>query len=145
MELIFVIVIIGILTAVAVPRFAATRDDAEITKARVTVASIRNALSMERQKRILRGEFGVITALTNDSKVFGTFKAKNKLGVEEDTGHNVLEYSMNSSSEQGQWEYIASSKQYVYHGLSDVAFKVDNSGKFVCVDELADNCKQLTN
>ena len=32
-ELIFVIVIIGILAAVAIPRLAATRDDAEISKA----------------------------------------------------------------------------------------------------------------
>jgi general secretion pathway protein G len=32
-ELIFVIVIIGILAAVAIPRLAATRDDAEIAKA----------------------------------------------------------------------------------------------------------------
>ena len=45
-ELVFVIVIIGILAAVAVPRLAATRDDAEIAKARVMVASIRNALAM---------------------------------------------------------------------------------------------------
>lgn len=31
-ELIFVIVIVGILAAVAIPRFAATRDDAEVSK-----------------------------------------------------------------------------------------------------------------
>jgi len=54
-ELVFVIVVIGILAAIAVPKFAATRDDAVITKARATVGSLRSALSMERQKRILRG------------------------------------------------------------------------------------------
>ena len=32
-ELIFVIVILGILAAVAIPRLAATRDDAEVAKA----------------------------------------------------------------------------------------------------------------
>ncbi|WP_298986023.1 type II secretion system protein, partial [uncultured Campylobacter sp.] len=32
-ELIFVIVILGILAAVAIPRLAATRDDAEVSKA----------------------------------------------------------------------------------------------------------------
>ena len=31
-ELIFVIVILGILTAVAIPKFAATRDDAQVSK-----------------------------------------------------------------------------------------------------------------
>ena len=38
-ELIFVIVILGILAAVAIPRLAATRDDAEISKAATNVAT----------------------------------------------------------------------------------------------------------
>ncbi len=57
MELIFVIVVIGILSAVALPKFTATRDDAIISKARTTVASVRTSLTTEKQKRILRGEF----------------------------------------------------------------------------------------
>jgi general secretion pathway protein G len=72
-ELVFVIVVIGILSAIAIPKFAATRDDAIITKARTTVASVRSALSTERQKRILKGEFADInkSAIGNDSnKVF---------------------------------------------------------------------------
>ena len=38
-ELIFVIVILGILAAVAIPRLAATRDDAEVSKAATNVAT----------------------------------------------------------------------------------------------------------
>ena len=38
-ELIFVIVILGILAAVAIPRLAATRDDAEISKVASNVAT----------------------------------------------------------------------------------------------------------
>lgn len=56
-ELIFVIVVIGILTAIAVPKLAVTRDDAIITKARSEVGAMRSAIAMERQKRILRGVF----------------------------------------------------------------------------------------
>ena len=56
-ELVFVIVVIGILSAIAIPKFAATRDDAVITRARDTIASLRSAIAAERQKRILRGEF----------------------------------------------------------------------------------------
>lgn len=56
-ELIFVIVVIGILSAIAIPRLAVTRDDAVVTKARVTVAALRSAIATERQKRILRGNF----------------------------------------------------------------------------------------
>ena len=51
------IVVVGILSAVAIPKLAATRDDAEISRARTTIASLRNAISTERQKRILRGDF----------------------------------------------------------------------------------------
>ena len=39
-ELIFVIVILGILAAVAVPRLTATRDDAEIAKAATNVSTL---------------------------------------------------------------------------------------------------------
>ena len=59
-ELVFVIVIIGILSAIAVPKFAATRDDAVITKARVTIAALRSTLSTQRQKNILSGSFNAI-------------------------------------------------------------------------------------
>ena len=39
-ELIFVIVILGILAAVAIPRLAATRDDAELAKAATNLSTI---------------------------------------------------------------------------------------------------------
>ncbi|MFV0481153.1 MAG: prepilin-type cleavage/methylation domain-containing protein [Campylobacteraceae bacterium] len=41
-ELIFVIVILGILAAVAIPRLAATRDDAEVTRALANFATAIN-------------------------------------------------------------------------------------------------------
>jgi len=56
-ELVFVIVVIGILSAIAIPKFAATRDDAVISKARAEVAAMRSAIAVERQKRILKGDF----------------------------------------------------------------------------------------
>jgi len=56
-ELVFVIVVIGILSAFAIPKLAVTRDDADIIKAKTTISSLRNAISMERQKRILSGDF----------------------------------------------------------------------------------------
>ncbi len=56
-ELVFVIVVIGILSAIAIPKFAATRDDAAVSKGRAEVAAMRSAIATERQKRILRGDF----------------------------------------------------------------------------------------
>ena len=56
-ELVFVIVVIGILSAIAIPKFAATRDDALVSKARATVGALRTAIATERQKNILKGVF----------------------------------------------------------------------------------------
>ena len=44
-ELIFVIVIIGILAAVAIPKFAATRDDAKISALAISVANGANEIA----------------------------------------------------------------------------------------------------
>lgn len=64
-ELVFVIVVLGILAAIAVPRLAATRDDAMIAKVRGDVAAIRAAIVSERQTRLMRGESNYITQLGN--------------------------------------------------------------------------------
>ena len=64
LELVFVIAVIGILAALAVPRFAATRDDAIITRARSTVAALRSAIATERQKNILQGSFDDLNGST---------------------------------------------------------------------------------
>jgi len=62
-ELVFVIVILGILAAVALPKFAATRTDAQISKGRADIASIRSAIVTERQSRLITGSNGWITKL----------------------------------------------------------------------------------
>ena len=68
-ELVFVIVVIGILAAIAVPKFAATRDDAQVSKARAEVAALRSAISTKRQKEILRGVFTNINAATAEAEL----------------------------------------------------------------------------
>ena len=54
-ELIFVIVILGILASVAIPRLAGTRTDAEIA---TTVANLRTLLSDLNSYYAVKGEFG---------------------------------------------------------------------------------------
>jgi len=55
LELVFVIVIIGILATIAIPRLWVTRDDAIITKARTQVASIRSSIINAYSQNILSG------------------------------------------------------------------------------------------
>ena len=90
-ELVFVIVVIGILTAVAIPKLAATRDDAEISKARATVASVRNAIATERQTRILRGDFTNIMSVNAGGAMFDTFSADGQVPPQ---NNSVLEYPL---------------------------------------------------
>lgn len=68
-ELVFVIVVIGILAAIAIPKFAATRDDAQIAKGRSDVAAIRSAIVSERQIRLLRGDSTYIDKLHNTTTI----------------------------------------------------------------------------
>jgi len=150
-ELVFVIVIIGILAAVAIPKLSATRDDAIISKARTLVASVRNALAMERQKRILRGEFSPLTGVGNSTNVFGNFYDANG-----DTGHAVLEYPVPSEpNTKDRWSFSAGTgedgrDQYIFSStLDDVKFEVVE-GRFECDSSLTANtnnegCKTLTN
>ena len=102
-ELIFVIVVIGILSAIAVPKFAVTRDDAVVVKTRATVASLRSALSTERQKRILGGDFFSIYKLSASAgtgvPIFNAFDG--------DVNNTVLDYPLTScasSSSQDCWK-----------------------------------------
>ncbi|MDA3057759.1 type II secretion system GspH family protein [Campylobacter sp. VBCF_05 NA6] len=76
-ELIFVIVILGILAAVAIPRLAATRDDAEIAKA---ASNISTALSEVTAYYTARGEFNATNydQMSNALDQDGKFKVKGK-------------------------------------------------------------------
>ena len=144
-ELIFVIVVIGILSAIAIPKLAATRDDAVITKAIATVGSVRSAIATERQKRILRGDFTPITTVDsgsangNDSPIFDNFDGST-------TTSRVLEYPLQtcSSGEVGCWKRTGAT-QYTYYFPYDSKTVVfdSNGSRFDCVTN-NDDCKLLT-
>ncbi len=119
-ELIFVIVVIGILSAIAVPKMAATRDDAQITKGLSTLASVRSAIATERQKQILRGEFNGITKLNGGGGVFSKFNDEN--------GSLVLEYDVESCTDRvGCWS-TNDGVTYTFKAPSgDCQYKLENN------------------
>ena len=57
LELVFVIVVIGILAGIAVPRLFITRDDAVLVKARSDIASIRSGIINKHNTDMLSGKF----------------------------------------------------------------------------------------
>lgn len=148
-ELVFVIVVIGILASIAVPKLAATRDDAVIAKARTTVASVRNAVAAERQKRILRGDFTAITALSSasgyDKPIFDAFDGN--------TSHPVLDYPPRScadASSKGCWVDSGSGDYTFVMPVSGTAvFTLKNNNgdytnRFECKSSTDENCRELT-
>ena len=141
-ELIFVIIVIGILSVVAVPKLAPLVGTAKTGKAQSTLASVRSALSTERQKRILSGEFNELTDFGDATYAFKTFS-----DADGETGDAVLEYPIKSCSNGGCWErkIVGGAKKFIYHFNSSKAatFKLDNN-RLVCDDDPTTNCDELT-
>ena len=83
-ELIFVIVILGILAAVAIPRLAATRDDAEIAK---TATNIQTLIADLGSYYTSQGEFA--SDASKMSNVKSPIEIKNKKCLTVGTGNST--------------------------------------------------------
>lgn len=121
LELVFVIAVIGILSAIAIPKFAATRNDALDTRGKSTLAAVRNAIATERQKRILQGDFTAITDLSSSGGVFDTFSA-DKNGNK----NIILEYTTSACTDPGCWNGSGTSYTY-YYGAGTCVYTLSNN------------------
>ena len=92
-ELIFVIVILGILASVAIPRLAATREDAEISAA---VANLRTLVNDATAYYTVKGEFGSATwnQITNVPLSSATTKALNTGAKLKAGGEDCISFQM---------------------------------------------------
>jgi general secretion pathway protein G len=126
-ELVFVIAVIGILAAVAIPKFAATRDDAIVAKARDTVAAMRTTLGMERQKRILRGNFN------SSGPAWPSYTSPVLAVTIGGQDLNLTEYPVkacpSASSGTGCWARTGTAGQFVFRGPQGTtcSFTVSNT------------------
>jgi len=70
-ELITVVVILGILAAVAIPKFASASDDARTSAVQSTVAGVRAAIATYRTNAVIQGlsSYPTLTQLTNGTVV----------------------------------------------------------------------------
>ena len=125
LELIFVIVVLGILAAVAIPRLGSTMTHSYIAKAQGDVSAIRTAIASERQKKLVQGINQYPTTLDNG----GLFGA-------------VLNYPVKNSTNAGEWS--GSNPNYTFNvGSATVAFTYDSTtGKFDC-NHADTNCAKI--
>lgn len=133
-ELVFVIVVLGILAAIAIPKFAATRTDAQISKGRADISSIRSAIMTERQTRLIKGDSKFIAAGNGAGQLDAGAAA---IGSGPLFG-GVLTYPVADSTSDGHWHNLTrpdvNSSTYSFKsGTTSVTFTYTrNNGKFTC-------------
>jgi general secretion pathway protein G len=140
-ELVFVIVVLGILAAIAVPKFTSTRKDALIAKARSDVASIRSGIVTERQGYLIRGLNSYISKGTGDDTVLNNVKRPqiDKGGL----FGGVLLYPLKASTGNDGWS-SKNSGTYTFKvsGSSNTFTYYPKTGKFLCTS--GEECDKLT-
>lgn len=150
-ELVFVIVILGILSSIAISKMAVTRDDAVISKGRSEVAAIRNAISLTRNTNILMGKGASypnrLDALSGTTSHDGdALFDKNSTATD---AVKLLDYPIYSKSKNG-WRKVASNKYAFNATNTDVNFTYTPAdGSFDCDHSASDAaakklCKDLT-
>lgn len=133
-ELVFVIVILGILATVAIPKLIVTRDDAEIAKAKSQIAAVRSGIQLKRNEMILSGTQGYPTSLEDGTCCFGGILSTRIEERKDDNSYGwKLEnntYSINTNKEQVKFTYSASDGSFKCEGATtDDDKKNPKSGK----------------
>jgi general secretion pathway protein G len=130
-ELVFVIVILGILASIAVSKMAVTRDDAMFVKGKSQVAAIRNALTLVRNTNMLQARGSDWPEALDDA-------AANTSGAEIFDGNGtigqLLDYPLYSTNKNGYWQKTGTNR-YSFKVMNvDVNFTYAGvgSGRFQC-------------
>jgi len=145
-ELIFVIIIIGILAGVAFPKLFSTLDDSKITKARTDVSNIRSAILSLHSKDLMKGLNYYPDTLdeaekdTEDESLFEGNHSKDEY---------LLDYPIYSKKSNGHWMKTDDTNYTIKLQNTDVKFNYYKSnGHFDCEglnsNKADDLCKKLT-
>lgn len=138
-ELVFVIVILGILASVAIPKLSATRTDAQISKGRADISSIRSGIMTERQARLITGVSTWITKANMDVATGVLFDGVLTYGIKASTGNDGW-----SSSAAGTYVYKVSGTSTTFTYYDSTESVVAKRGTFVCTAG-SGYCDKLTN
>ncbi|MDR2342522.1 MAG: type II secretion system GspH family protein [Campylobacteraceae bacterium] len=135
-ELVFIIAVLGILSSIAVSKFAATRDDAMYTKGKADVSAIRSSIALIRNQNLLTGnpKFPDNLTTSKNSELFDV----------------ILDYPIKAvDATRPGWRM--DNEDYIFRTEGkDIKFTYDaTTGVFTCVGKNSDNrskelCTQLT-
>jgi type II secretory pathway pseudopilin PulG len=112
-ELVFVIVILGIMAAVAVPRFASIQDDALISNEKTTIGVARQGVTTLYGKRQVRGGDFSITLSNKDGAeytsavYFSSSYFPYTLSVGATTGGGTTDNNVTSATTRGDYTALA--------------------------------------
>ncbi len=142
-ELVFVIVIIGILASVAIPRLAVTRDDAVLVKGKSQVAAIRSGIAMQKSQNLLQGDTAgghyYPSKLDNDTN-------NTLFWFSDGNTSNILETPIYAKNADGHWTETNNTR-YIFHlNSGDIPFDYQPAtGSFDChLLTTSQTCKDLT-
>jgi general secretion pathway protein G len=144
-ELVFVIVVLGILAGIALPRLMSPAEDAYDVRLKSDISSIRSAISLARGRNMLRGQ----SLATNGYPVALDDAVANQTNKELFDGNStlgtLLTYPIYSSNKAGSWMKTGATKYTAKRGSSSTVSFTYNSanGKFDCNQSKTD-CQALT-
>ena len=136
-EMVFVIVVLGILASVAIPKLAATRTDATVTKGIADVSSIRSGIVTERQSRLITGDSNWITKAALDAGSGDFFGGVMMYGVSESDGDN----GWSGTAGSGTYVYKVSGSSNTFKYYDSTHATVADRGKFLCTS--GNECSDL--
>jgi len=144
-ELLVVVVMLGILAAVAVPRFSGATDDARSASTQSTLAGVRSAIATYRMNAVIRGDdpFPTLDLLTDGTVVKFEVPANPFTGVGGVQGVNASQANNRTvvSPTSAGWNYFvdnsATPPVAIFYSNSDEDSTVDDgSGGILGANDL---------
>ena len=146
-ELIFVIVVLGILAAVAIPRLGSNMEHAQVAKAQGDVAALRSAIASARQKMLVTGTNAYPSHLDD-----GTTPTEGQKLFDTNGSVPILTYPIYAKTGAGHWHktgadayvftVVDTGVNFVYGGVNSGLFDChgENTGNTAAIDF----CKKIT-